>query len=190
MKTRFVATALFGALMIPAAAQAKAPAPATPAGAPANTGQATAADIVAGTKVFDSQGVEIGQIEAVQGDNVVIAAGANRATLAKSAFAKAAAGVSVNATKAQLDAAVADASAKAGASLDTALVANAEVKSQDGAVVGTVKQVQGDQVILDRPDGAVSLTRQFFAADASGLTLRMTAAQLDAAAKAAQPAGS
>jgi hypothetical protein len=190
MKTRFVATALFGALMIPAAAQAKAPAPAAPAGAPANTGQATAADIVAGTKVFDSQGVEIGQIEAVQGDNVVIAAGANRATLAKNAFAKAPAGVSVNATKAQLDAAVADASAKAGASLDTALVANAEVKSQDGAVVGTVKQVQGDQVILDRPDGAVSLTRQFFAADASGLTLRMTAAQLDAAAKAAQPAGS
>lgn len=186
MKTTYIATALFGALLVPAAALA---APATaPAAAPA--GPATAADIVTGAKVFDSQGAEIGSVESVQGDNVVVAAGAHRATLTKSAFAKSAAGLSVNATKAQLEAAMADASAKAGASLDTALVANAEVKSQDGAVVGTIKQVQGDQVILDRPDGAVSLTRQFFAADASGLTLRMTAAQLDAAAKAATPAGS
>lgn len=190
MKSNYIATALLGALLVPAAAQAKAPAPAPQAAASAPAGASAAVDVAAGTKVFDSQGVEIGTIESVQGDNVVVTAGANRATLAKSSFAKSAAGVSVNATKAQLDAAVAEASAKAGASLDTALVANAEVKSQDGAVVGTVKQVQGDQVILDRPEGAVSLTRQFFAADASGLTLRMTAAQLEAAAKAAQPAGS
>lgn len=184
-KSKLVAAALISAFIAPGIVQAQATNPTNPApaAAPATAG------VAAGAKVFDSAGVEVGTIEKVEGDNVVVAIGANRATLAKSAFASAPGGVSVAATKAQLDSALAAASAQAGATLDAALVANAEVKSQDGAVVGKIKEVNGDQVVLERPDGPVSLARQFFSSEGNGLTLRMTAAQLDAAAKAAQPAG-
>lgn len=178
---KLVAAALAGALIAPTIVHAQA-------AAPAPTTTPTAAGVAVGAKVFDSAGVEVGAIEKVDGDSVVVAIGTLRATLAKSAFAVAPGGVSVAATKAQLETALAAAKAQAGDSLSAALVADAEVKSQDGAVVGTIKEVNGDQVVLDRPDGAVSLARQFFSTGANGLTLRMTAAQLDAAAKAAQPA--
>ncbi len=199
-----IAAAVLGAMLIPAAAhaqaagqtqtqaqartQAQAPAGA-PAAAPATPAAGAAVNVAVGAKVFDSQGAQVGTVESVQNDMAVVNTGTARATLATSAFAAKADGLSINATRAQLEAAVADAAAKAGATLDAALVADAQVKSQDGAVVGTIKEVTGEQVILARPEGAVALTRQFFTADASGLTLRMTAAQLDAAAKAAQPSG-
>lgn len=112
--------ALIGAAALPLAATAQATpaastapaaqtAPADPAAAPATP------EVAAGTVVYDSQGVEIGKIESVTGDSVVLAVGENRATLNKSAFGTGAKGVSLNTTKAQVEAAIAEAAAKSGA---------------------------------------------------------------------------
>lgn len=172
--------ALLGAAVLPLAATAQA----APSAA-ATTASPAAPSLEAGTVVYDSQGVQIGTVDSVSGDNVVLAIGENRATLNKSAFATGEKGVSLNTTKAQIEAAVADASTKNQAALETALAVGADVHSKDGVVVGKVKSVAGDQIVLDRPAGAVTLSRQMFAAGSSGLTLSMSAAELDAAAKAA-----
>ena len=175
MKLSHLATALIGALLVPAGALAQAaPAPA-----------AAAASLAVGGMVYDPQGGEVGTIESVSGEAVVVNTGANRATLPKSAFGSGAKGPTVNATKAQLDAAVAQVAAKTDAALDAALVAGAPVLGKAGSPVGTIKEVNGDNILLDRPSGPVTLTKQFFAAGANGLTLKLTAAELDAAAKAA-----
>ena len=161
MKNIYVAALLSAAtLPIGATAFATTPAASTPPAASAAT--PGAASISAGTTVYDSQGVSVGTIESVSGDNVVLAIGESRATLASSAFATGPKGVTINTTKAQLEAAVAKATAQNDASLDTALAVGADVQSKDGVVVGKVKSVAGDQVVLDRPAGAVTLAKQFF----------------------------
>ena len=196
MKNLYVA-ALLSAAALPLGATAfAAPAATTPSAAaqPAAPAAATAAPasgaVAVGATVYDSQGVSVGTIESISGGNVVLAIGESRATLASSAFATGAKGVTINTTKAQLEAAVAQASAKNSASLDSALAVGADVQSKDGVVVGKVKSVAGDEVVLDRPAGAVTLAKQFFTSGASGLTIALSAAELEAAAKAATaPAG-
>lgn len=172
--------ALLSAAALPLAATAQAAPP-----APAAATTPAAPTLEPGTTVYDSQGIEIGKVESISGDSVVLAIGENRATLSKSAFGSGAKGASLNTTKAQIEVAVADAAAKSRAALDTALAVGANVQSKDGVAVGTVKSVAGDQIVLDRPAGAVTLTRQMFAAGPAGLTLSLSAAELDAAAKAA-----
>ncbi len=180
MKYSHLASAVAAALIVPAAAQAQAP-----AAAPAATTASTAATLATGAKVYDPQGAEIGTIEAVSGGNVVVNTGTNRATLASTAFGTSAKGPTLNTTRADLDAAVLAASAQASAATKAALVAGAEVRGKSGTVVGKIKEVQGDNVVLDREAGAIALTSQYFTTDANGLVLTMTAAELDAAAAAA-----
>lgn len=181
MKNLYVA-ALLSAAALPLGATAFA--------APAATAAPASGAVAVGATVYDSQGVSVGTIESISGGNVVLAIGESRATLASSAFATGPKGVTINTTKAQLEAAVAQASAKNSASLDSALAVGADVQSKDGVVVGKVKSVAGDEVVLDRPAGAVTLAKQFFTSGASGLTIALSAAELEAAAKAATaPAG-
>lgn len=188
MKKLYVAALLSAAtLPLGATAFAAPPAPAAPAAAAATP---TTTAVTAGATVYDSQGVAVGTVESVSGDNVVLAIGASRATLASSAFATGPKGVTINTTKAQLETAVAQATAQNTASLDSALAVGADVQSKDGVVVGKVKSVAGDQVVLDRPAGAVTLAKQFFTSGSAGLTIALSAAELEAAAKAAgAPAG-
>ena len=61
----------------------------------------------------------------------------------------------------------------------------AEVRGKAGAIVGKIKEVNGDQIILDRTEGAVSLNKTMFTMMSGALTLPLTAAELEAAAKAA-----
>lgn len=180
MKRSYLVPALAAMLVAPVAAHAQADA-ATAAPAASTAG----ASLTVGAKVYDPQGAEIGTIENVSGGNVVVNTGTNRATLASTAFGTSPKGATLNTTRAQLDAAVAAASAKASTATKAALVAGAQVRGEGGAVVGTVKEVEGDNVVLDREAGPVALTSQFFTTDANGLVLTMTAAELDAAAKAA-----
>lgn len=184
MKRSYLASALATALIVPAAAHAQTPAPTAPASSSA------AASLTVGAKVFDPQGAEVGTIESVSGGNVVINTGTNRATLASNSFGTSAKGPTLNTTRAELDQAVVAASAQANTATKAALVAGAEVRGKAGEVVGKVKEIQGDNVVLDRDAGPVALTSQYFTTDANGLVLTMTAAELDAAAKAAGAAAS
>lgn len=140
-----------------------------------------------GAVIYDPQGGEVGKIDSFTNDAVVIDTGAHKATLPKSAFGSSAKGPTITITKAQIDAQVAAALDKAAAELNALLVPGTEVRGKSGVLIGTIKEVNGDQVVIDRPSGLVSLTRAAFSASPQGLIISMTAAELDAAAKAVSP---
>lgn len=144
-----------------------------------------APSVAVGTTVYGPQGGEVGKIDSVTSDTVVIDTGAHKATLPKSALGSGDKGPTITVTKAQIDEQVAAAIAQASAALDSALVSGAEVRGKAGAVVGTVKEVTGDQVVLELPSGPVSLTKKAFAAGSQGLSISLTVEELQAAAEAA-----
>lgn len=162
------------AILVPGAALAQAPAPAGPT-------------LSVGATIYDPQGGEAGKIDSITNDAVVIDTGTHKATLPKSAFGSSAKGPAITITKAQIDAQVATALDKAAGELNAALVPGAEVRGKAGVVVGTIKEVNGDQVVIDRASGPVSLTKKAFATGPQGLIISLTVAELDAAARAALP---
>lgn len=157
-----------------------------PGAASAQASATSAAPVLTvGATIYDPQGGEVGKIDSLTNDAVVVDTGASKAALPKSAFAAGAKGLTVMITKAQIDEQVAAATQKATAALDAALVAGAEVRGKAGAPIGTIKEVTAEQVVIDRAAGPVSLSRKAFGMGAQGLFISMTAAELDAAAKPA-----
>ncbi|HKX78205.1 MAG TPA: hypothetical protein VJM34_06790 [Novosphingobium sp.] len=150
---------------------------------------AAAANLKVGAKVLGPEGAEVGTIEKIEGGNVVVFTGKNRATLPGSAFATKGPDAVIGMSKEQLDAAVEAATAKADASISAALVPDASVKTKDGVVVGLVRTVEGDAVIVDLADGkGVTLKKEHFTADAEGLKLVLTAAEFQTAVGSATAA--
>lgn len=162
------------ALSLPAAASAQAAATAT-----------ATPNLTVGTVIYDPQGGEVGKIDSVSGDAIVVDTGAHKATLPRSAFGTGAKGPTVTITKAQIDEQVAAAAQKAAAALDAALVVGAEVRGKAGTPIGTVKEVSADKVVIDRTAGPVALARNAIGLGAQGLFISLTAEELDAAAKLA-----
>lgn len=142
---------------------------------------APAPNLAAGAKVFDAAGDEVGTVVSVVGGTVVLDTGTHRASLAASSFAANAKGLVIGMTKSQLNAAIEDAAAKSVAALNTALVVGADIRSNDGIVVGKVKEIQTDSVVVDRPSGAVGLPKGSFLVASGGLGISMTAKQLEEA---------
>lgn len=175
MKSSYLTIAVLGMAIMPTAAIAQ--------DAPATT--AASQTLTVGATIYGPQGGEVGKIESIVGDNVVINTGTSKATLPKSVFGSSDKGPTVTATKAQIDEMVAAASAKASAALDAALVPGVEVRGKSGALVGTVKEVSGDMVVVDRGGGSVRLSKKAFVPASAGVTISMTSAELDAAASAA-----
>ena len=73
---------------------------------------ATAADIVAGSALSDSKGDPIGTIESVDAEGAVVASGATRVRVPLEAFGKNKNGLLLGITKAEFDAAAAQATAQ------------------------------------------------------------------------------
>lgn len=167
----FVATLSLGAAAIVAA-------PAT-----AQDAATAAIDLSVGTKVFDSAGADLGTITSVQGANVVVDLGAGKqVTLPNSAFGKLEQGPTIGATKAQVIAAVDQAAAGSDAKVAAALQPGADVQSAKGAaIVGKVKLVEADGVVLTTATGDVKLPRNAFFVGQSGLATSFTAEQFAAA---------
>lgn len=157
-------------------ASVMAQAPAAPA-----SPTASAPNLVAGAKVFDAAGDEVGTIVSVDGGTAVLDTGTHRASLAASSFAANAKGPVIGMTKSQLNSAIEDAAAKSVAALNAALIVGADIRSQDGIVVGKVKEIQADSVVVDRPSGAVGLPKGSFLVASGGLGISMTAKQLEEA---------
>jgi hypothetical protein len=154
--------------------------------APAGAAAATVTPTV-GAKVYDPQGGEVGAIEKVDGANAVVYTGTKRATLPVSAFAKNEKGLLISMSQAQLNAAVAAAEAQTTSAMDAKLVANAAIKSKDGASVGTVQKIEGDNVTIALAGGGpVTVTKQYLTIGADGnLELTMNAAEFKSAVAAA-----
>ncbi len=177
MRFLSIVLAATACLSLPAAAlaQTAATAPATP-------------NLTVGTVIYDPQGGEVGKVDSVTGDAIVVDTGAHKATLSRSAFGTGAKGPTVTITKAQIDEQVAAAAQKAAAALEAALVVGAEVRGKAGTPIGTVKEVSAEKIVIDRAAGPVALARNAVGLGAQGLFISLTAEELDAAAKPAAPA--
>lgn len=141
-------------------------------------GQATV-----GTKVFGSDGGEVGTVQRVDGGNVVIDLGTVTAALPASAIGEGEKGATIGWTKAELEAELNKASAGAAAALAAALVADAEVYSSDKVLLGKVKEITADDlVVVELASGPASLPKQQMALQDGKLTFLATAAAVEAAA--------
>ena len=182
------APALFLALAAaPLAAQTATPAspaqPAAPAATPA------APTIVSGTVVYGPTGAPVGTVKQVANGIATLDTGEHQAPLPLSAFGQGASGPTITVTREQLNALVEQQLAALAARRDAALVAGAPVLTSDNQPLGTVEQVVGNDVVVARttPAGRVTLGRDYFTADDSGLKARLTLQEIDAAV--AQAAG-
>lgn len=152
--------------------------------APASAQDAAATvDLSVGTKVFDSAGAELGTVASAQGANVVVDLGEGKqVTLPANAFGKLEQGPTIGATKAQVVAAVDQANAGSEAKLTEALQPGADVRGVNGnTVLGKVKLVVADGVVLTTPTGDVKLPRTAFFVGQTGLATSFTAEQFAAA---------
>ncbi|HET9628306.1 MAG TPA: hypothetical protein VFP14_02375 [Novosphingobium sp.] len=139
--------------------------------------------------VYGPQGSEVGKVEKVEGGNAVINTGKNSAAIPVSALGHNEKGLLVSMTREQLDAAVEAATAKAQGNLAQALVAGAAVRSADGQAIGKIAGVSPQGIVtVQRDNDSFALQKDMFTTDAQGVTLRLTAAQLNAAVAKQQQA--
>ena len=142
--------------------------------------------LTVGAKVIGPDGVEVGTIEKIEGDAVVVNTGNLTAALPANAFGTSDKGPTIGWNKADLEAAITSANNEAKAQLDAALVAGAEVYSSDAVLLGKIKEVAADgSVVVELPSGPAALSRAQMALNGDKLTFRATAADVQAAAAAA-----
>lgn len=141
------------------------------------------AQIASGATVYSPTGAEVGKVQAVEGDNVVLNTGNMTAALPSSAFGEGEKGPTIAWEKADLEAAITASQQQSTAALDAALVAGTEVVSADGVALGTVSSVgEGGNVVIDhKTAGSIQLPKAQFALNQDKLTFAATAAELDAA---------
>lgn len=153
----------------------------TPAAAYAQDVAAVA--VTAGATVTGNDDVQIGTVEAVTEDAVLVDTGSYKIPLPMNAFGKAENGFTLNITKAALEEAFAAQQAEAQQKLAAALVEGAAVQTADPQPLGTVDTIDGDNVVITRIDETkVTLPKNMFALDAQGaLTARITMAALEEA---------
>jgi hypothetical protein len=138
-----------------------------------------------GTKIFGSDGAEVGTVARIDGPNVVVNLGTVTAALPASTIGEGENGPTIGWTKAELVAAVNQANAQADAALAAALVADAEVYSSDAVLLGKVREITADDlVVVELASGPASLPKQQMALQGGKLTFLATAADLEAAVAA------
>lgn len=151
-----------------------------------------------GATIFGNDGAPIGTVEQIDEQVVVIDTGKHKAPVPANAFYDAEAGLSVNTTKADLDAFMdqraAEEQAKAEAALakrDAALVVGAQVVSSGGKPAGTLTEVDlaADSITLESPEGPVLLTKKYFTIDPEGRLMALVTREQIATAVASTEAG-
>ena len=170
-------TALLLCLVVPGAAMAQTAAPAS-----------AATQVKTGAKVFDTSGGEVGTIDAVNGDVAVVATGTNKVSIPIASFGVGATGPVLAVTKVQLDAVASEAAAKSTEAAKAALKPGADVHGSAGTVIGTVKALDGEFVLVTTPKGDVRLPTSVFGMGASGLAIGIPSAEFDKAVSAASAA--
>ena len=180
----------FAKLAASALALSAAPALAQEA-APATTpAPAANAQVTVGATVYGPQGGTVGTIEQIGNGVAVVNTGAHKAPLPLTAFGQGETGPTITVTKVQLDGMVAEQMAKMVAARDAALNVGANVMTADGQELGSVQTIEGDNVVIDRAAGPITLTREQMAVgQQGGLIALFTAAQIaEATGTSATPA--
>lgn len=137
-----------------------------------------------GATVYGNDDAAIGTVTANDGTTVTVDTGKHAAPLPAAALAQREIGWTVNATKAQIDGmmdqavaqqqaaaaeAQAAAEAEAAAKLDAALVVGAAVVTNDAMALGTISELDAENVVVTHDTaGLITLPRTFFAVDAEG----------------------
>ena len=143
------------------------------------------AEATVGTKIFGSDGGEVGTVQRIDGGNVVIDLGTVTAAIPASTIGEGEKGATIGWTKVELETAVNEANAQASAALASALVTDAEVYSTDKVLLGKVKEITADDlVVVELASGPASLPKQQMALHEGKLTFLATAADLEAAVAA------
>ncbi|WP_374528260.1 hypothetical protein [Novosphingobium sp.] len=147
------------------------------------------AGVTVGAMVYGPQGNEVGKVEKIDGEVVVVNTGAHSAALSGASFVKGPKGPVIGYTKAQLDDAIEGANQQAKAKLDAALVAGSALRTSDGVAVGTIKALNEDgSVVIEGTNQTFSLGRELFGTDDKGLILLITSQQLTEALSKSAPA--
>lgn len=184
-----LAAALLTGIAAPALAQetapAAAPTEAAPAAAPTDAAPAPAAATPqVGDMIYGPDGSEVGKVVALNAGGAVVDTGRNKAGVALTSIGKNEKGFVITWTREQLDAAVEGKAAETASALNAALVAGAEIKSQDGVVIGKIKEVTAAGNVVVEREGAkpVALPKDTMTLGADGgVSLLFTAAQFDKA---------
>ena len=143
-----------------------------------------AATVTVGATVTGPDGAAVGTVESVADGVVTVDTGKHKAPLPTNAFGKGESGPTITVTKAQLESMIDQQLAAANAQRDALLVVGAEVHTADHQVLGKVESIDGNNVIVARAEGPVTLLRDHFAAMDSMLMARFTAEQIEAAVAA------
>jgi hypothetical protein len=165
----------------PAPAPAAAPATTTaPAGTPAAS--ATAAAPAVGATIFDAQGGTIGTIASSDGTNAVVDTGTVKAAVPLTSFGTSPKGPTLAMTKAEIETAAGQSAQQAQADFKSKLTAGATVYGTGGASLGTIGAVDAQFVTLKTAAGKeAKIPVGSFGPGPQGVTIGMTAAQLEAA---------
>ena len=148
--------------------------------------------VAAGATVTGPEGNAVGTIVSVENSLAVFDTGKHKVPLGVEMYGQGEAGPTITVTKAQLDGMIDGQLAEAAAKRDAALVVGAEAMAADHAALGTILEINGDNIILARGGdemNKVTLLRDHFDATDHGLMARLTNAQIDAAMAQAAPAG-
>lgn len=151
----------------------------------ASSAAANAATVEVGASVTGPEGNPVGTIESVANDQAVLDTGKHKVTLGTEAFGESETGLTITVTKAQLDGMMDEELAQAAAARDALLVAGTEIHTADHQALGTIKSVDGDNVVVSRDAGLVTLLREHFAVmDDTTLMALFTMEQIEAATAA------
>jgi len=140
--------------------------------------------VVAGATVYGPQGNEVGTIVTVENGQAVLDTGKHKVPLGVEMYGQGANGPTITVTKDQLNGIVDAQLAEAVAKRDAALTVGAETMAADHAALGTILEIDGDNVVIARGGDAnnkVTLLRSHFDATDHGLMARLTNAQIDQA---------
>ena len=129
----------------------------------------------AGVTVYGNDDAPIGTVETNADGIVTVNTGTHMAPLPADLLAEREGKWTVNATKAQIDAMMADQVAKADEALNAALVEGAALISADSQPAGVIHTVDSanDQIVVMRDGGIVALKREHFTVDANGALMAL-----------------
>lgn len=144
--------------------------------------------ITVGMQVTDAKGGPVGTVAAIQGDNIKIKTDKLDALLPKASFAVSDGKLLIGMTQAELDVAI----EKSLAAADASVKAGATVNGPNGAAVGTIDSADADGVTVKLVSGKmVKLPRTGVRGNADGtVMIGLTADQLEAQLKQAGAKGS
>lgn len=140
--------------------------------------------VVAGAAVTGPEGQAVGTIVSVENGQAVLDTGKHKVPLGVEMYGQGEAGPTITVTKDQLDAMIDAQLAEAAAKRDAALVVGADAMAADHAALGTVLEIDGDNIVIARGGdeaNKVTLLRSHFDATDHGLMARLTNAEIDAA---------